>query len=204
MLSFIFEASKNVDLEQNVLGVISGTTITANVPFGTDITSLIPTLEVSPKAQLTPGSDLVTDFSSPVNFTVTAEDGSSKVFTAEISVTPAPYIGKWESNAIDFGLGLMHVMLDINADGTLTLELKEMITGDLDSHSMKGYFDPLSKPKNEIMVTQTHQWIDKKWTETESQRTIMYHFDKAPMMHFFYCYCYPKSNWAFEVDLNKI
>ncbi|MBT3747420.1 MAG: hypothetical protein HOG34_00445 [Bacteroidetes bacterium] len=201
--SFIFEASKNVALEQNIVGVISGTSITASVPFGADIISLIPTIMVSTGAELTPGSGQTTDFSSPVTYTVTAEDGSIKEFDALVALAPAPYVGTWRSNAINFGLGLMYVQVEIDDEGALTLVLEDLISGDLNSNSLKGSFNPKSGSNEDIAVSQAFQWIDKKWTATNAERTFMYHFDNAPAMHFYYCYCYPKDSWAFEVDLHK-
>lgn len=203
VLSFIFEASKNAELDHNILGVISGTSITATVPFGTDVSILIPSIEVSPKAQLTPASAGAIDFSSPVSFTVTAEDGSTKEFTAAVPVEPAPYIGSWTSSTIDFGQGLMHVVVTMDAEGHFEMKLQELVTGELDAQSVKGYFNPLAEPKTETELVQTHRWVDEKWTEMSEMRTIMYHFDAKPKMRFYYCYCYPKNSWAFEVDLTK-
>ncbi len=203
VLSFIFEASKNATLDQNVIGVVSDNILVANVPFGTDVSALVPTFEVSPKAQISPAEGTALDFSSPVTFTVTAEDGSTKDFVTDIAIEPAPYLGSWRSNAIDFGLGLMYVHVEANENGDITMELEELISGDLDAQSFKGSFNPITLAHEQVLVSQTHQWLDKKWTETNAERTIMYHFEKAPMMRFYYCYCYPIDSWAFEVDLHK-
>ncbi|MCK5821475.1 MAG: hypothetical protein KAH17_06300 [Bacteroidales bacterium] len=206
VLSFIFEASKNVELDQNILGIISGNTISANVPFGTSISNLIPSIEVSPDAQLNPIGGIATDFSSPVSFTVTAEDGTIQVFTTNMAVEAAPYIGTWRSGTIDFGLGLMHVSVCISVEGNICIEFQEMLTGELNSHSLKGSFDPLAKPNAEVELDQTHQWERNQWSEAADQRTVMYYFKSniSSTMHFYYCYCYPMQEWAFEVDLNKI
>ncbi len=202
VLSFIFEASKNAELDHNTIGVISGTLITANVPFGTTISSLTPSIEVSPKAQLSPSETSITNFTSPVSYTVTAEDGTTKVFTTNMVVEPAPYMGTWVSNSIDFGLGLMHIEVIIDAEGNFQMEFQEMISGDLGEQSLKGRFDPLSKPNSDIFVEQTHKWSANQWVEFAGTRTIMYNFEASPKMHFYYCDCYPKSGWVFEVDLN--
>lgn len=45
-------------------------TITVYVPGSVDITSAVPTIEVSPNAQVTPGSGIAHDFSQPVVYTV--------------------------------------------------------------------------------------------------------------------------------------
>jgi hypothetical protein len=203
ILSFIFEASKNVELEQNILAVINGNTITVDVPFGTVTSGLIPTIEVSPKAMLAPQAGAAMDFSAPVSFTVTAENGSTKDFTASVAVAPAPYIGNWSSNAMDFGLGLMYVKVKISPEGAIQMELKEIVSGDLHNESIKGEFSPQEKPGTEVLVNQTHKWVANQWTEQTNLRTIMYKFESNDNMRFYYCYCYPKVQWAFEVDLHR-
>lgn len=52
--------------------------ITASLPFGTDFTSLAPTITVSPKATITPPSGVANDFSDTTNYIVNAEDGSTQ------------------------------------------------------------------------------------------------------------------------------
>lgn len=56
----------------------SSKTITVMVPFGTPLTSLTPTIAVSVGATVSPESGVVGSFASPVNYTVTAEDGTTK------------------------------------------------------------------------------------------------------------------------------
>ena len=57
----------------------SAKTIVAVVPFGTNVTGLVPMITISEKASVVPASGTVVDFTNPVNFTVTAEDGSTVV-----------------------------------------------------------------------------------------------------------------------------
>lgn len=61
-------------------------TVKAEVPIGTDLTKLVPTLTVSEKATISPASGVVQDFSKAVTYTVTAEDGSTQVYTVTISI----------------------------------------------------------------------------------------------------------------------
>lgn len=58
-----------------VTATITGTNIALSVPFGTDLTSLVPTITISEKATISPASGLARNFSSPVTYIVTAEDG---------------------------------------------------------------------------------------------------------------------------------
>ena len=70
-----------------VAATISGNNITASVPYGTDITNVAPQIAVSAGATITPASGLARDFSSPLTYTVTAEDGqTTTTFTVTITV----------------------------------------------------------------------------------------------------------------------
>lgn len=48
------------------------------MPYGSDIRTLAPTFQLAPKASITPASGSIRDFTSPVSYTVTAEDGTTK------------------------------------------------------------------------------------------------------------------------------
>ena len=66
-----------------VTATIGANTITATVPYGTDLTNLTPLDTASPHATISPiGAQ---NFSSNVIYTVTAEDGSTKQFTVTIT-----------------------------------------------------------------------------------------------------------------------
>jgi hypothetical protein len=85
--SFNFEGLSPV-----VNGVVSNTNSTINltVPYGTNITSLVPTIIISDKASISPLSNIVQNFTNPVSYTVKAEDGSTKVYTITVIVSPNP------------------------------------------------------------------------------------------------------------------
>jgi hypothetical protein len=61
-------------------------TISAEVPNGTDLTALSPTMVISDKATISPASGASQDFSNPVTYTVTAEDGTSVGYTVTITM----------------------------------------------------------------------------------------------------------------------
>ena len=65
---------------------ITGTQIEVTVPYGTDVKTLTPTIIVSEKASVSPASDVAQNFSSPVIYTVTAEDGSQQTYTVTVVV----------------------------------------------------------------------------------------------------------------------
>jgi hypothetical protein len=60
-------------------------TVTVTVPWDTDWTNLTPDITISPRASIDPASGEPRNFSTPVTYTVTAEDGSK----AEWEVTVA-------------------------------------------------------------------------------------------------------------------
>lgn len=53
-------------------------TVTFNMVEGTDVTALVPVITVSTGATISPASGTAQDFSSPVAYEVTAEDGTTK------------------------------------------------------------------------------------------------------------------------------
>ena len=63
-------------------------TVSAEVPNGTDLTSLSPTIVISANATVNPASGAAQDFTNPVVYTVTAEDGTSVGYTATITMGP--------------------------------------------------------------------------------------------------------------------
>jgi len=73
-------------------GTISGTAIAVTVPYGTDVTKLVATftttgasVAVGTTAQVS--GTTPNDFTNPVTYTVTAEDGSTQSYTVTVTVT---------------------------------------------------------------------------------------------------------------------
>ncbi|MDR2670804.1 MAG: discoidin domain-containing protein, partial [Oscillospiraceae bacterium] len=62
-------------------------TIKAALPFGTDVTNLTPEI-VHTGASINPPSGAVIDFTSPVDYRVTAADGSIRTYTVTVTVRP--------------------------------------------------------------------------------------------------------------------
>ncbi len=79
---FIFSATDNTALNQDVIGAIDigNNTIILNVPFGTDVTALQPTITISEGATLDPNT-AARNFSTPRSYTVTSEAGNTKEYT---------------------------------------------------------------------------------------------------------------------------
>lgn len=83
-----------------VAATISGTNITAEVPAGTDVTALTPVIVTSDGATVDPTT--AQDFSSAVEYTVTAEDGvTKKTYTVTITVAdPATGVEEAEAEVV--------------------------------------------------------------------------------------------------------
>ena len=61
-------------------------TIIIDIPAGTDVSKLIPVINVSSKATVTPASGVMQNFTEPVVYTVMAEDGSTAQYTVIINI----------------------------------------------------------------------------------------------------------------------
>jgi hypothetical protein len=85
-------------LTPNVDGVIDETnhTVSLTVPFGTDVTAIIPDISVSPKASISPSSikpdntPNPQNFTNPVTYTVKAEDSSAQNYIVTVVVASDP------------------------------------------------------------------------------------------------------------------
>ena len=61
-------------------------TVTLFMPEGTDITELVPTIEVSEGATVSPASGEAQDFTNPVTYTVMAQNGTTAEYTVSVFV----------------------------------------------------------------------------------------------------------------------
>lgn len=74
----------------DAVGTIDGTNIAIEVPNGTAVTALAPTITVSTGATVSPTSGTEQDFTNAVTYTVTAEDGeTTKAYTVTVTVAEA-------------------------------------------------------------------------------------------------------------------
>jgi hypothetical protein len=63
-------------------------TITAIVPFGTDVTGLSPAIGLPDRATVHPASGVAQNFTHPVEYTVTASDRQTYTYTATVHIIP--------------------------------------------------------------------------------------------------------------------
>ena len=92
--AFAFLKTQNPLLSSDIVGTISGTDISITVPPDTDTTSLVPTVSFT-GTTLTPGNNVAQAFTegTGVQYTVTAGDNSTKIYTVTVFEPPIPGAG---------------------------------------------------------------------------------------------------------------
>lgn len=71
----------------NINSYATPATVSVTVTAGTDVTKLVPTVILPDFATISPASGIAQDFSKPVTYTVTAEDGTKKAYTVTVVVS---------------------------------------------------------------------------------------------------------------------
>jgi hypothetical protein len=95
LTAFKFLSANNPGLGGDRVGKIAGSNIAVTVPAGTDVTRLVATFETT-GASVAVGSTsqdsgaTKNDFTSPVSYTVTADDLSKQAFTVTVGFEPNP------------------------------------------------------------------------------------------------------------------
>lgn len=86
IVSFRFEG-----LTPPVNGVVNNTnhTVALEVPSGTSLTALVPTIVLSENATVSPASGVAQNFTSTVTYTVTAQNGATQPYTVTVTVAAA-------------------------------------------------------------------------------------------------------------------
>ncbi len=79
ILSFRFDALDDSGVIDQIARKISFV-----LPTGTDVTQLVPTIVVSEGATVEPASGVAQDFTNPVTYTVTAQNGTTAVYTVTV------------------------------------------------------------------------------------------------------------------------
>lgn len=98
-VNFIASSEKEItafELAPNQVGsaVINSAaaTITLSMPTGSNLANVVPQmLTISPSATINPTPSVARNFSSPVTYTVTAQDGTTKVWTITVNVITPTY-----------------------------------------------------------------------------------------------------------------
>ena len=111
--------------------VISGTNVSVTVAAGTSVTALAPTYRVSPGASGNPASGSTQNFSNPLAYTITADNGTSKktyivtvssaILTWNSNISGSWNDGsKWVSGTSPASTGLASYSLNFDVAGTYT------------------------------------------------------------------------------------
>jgi len=84
--------SFHIFLNHDIAGIVDETnfTVVLNVPYGTDIKNLTPSIVISPSAKVIPASGVSQDFANPVVYRVTAQDGSVQDYKVRVVVSAQP------------------------------------------------------------------------------------------------------------------
>ena len=86
---FVFRQSDNhFNYATDSVATIGTDSITINMPGGTDLSKLIPTIEIAGKS-VQPASGAAQDFTSPVTYTVTDSAGATKNYIVKINLSGA-------------------------------------------------------------------------------------------------------------------
>ncbi len=87
ILSFRFTVADNDTLPADVDGAIDeeNKTIDVRIPFGIKRDNLVPSIDISENATVLPASDQSIDFTNPIKYTVTAQDGSTEEYTVTVT-----------------------------------------------------------------------------------------------------------------------
>ena len=121
LTSFVFDADNNEVLQSNITATVDegAKAIRASVASGTDVTALTPTINTSAKAKVSPTGPQ--NFSSPVTYTVTAEDGTTVNYVVRITVSQSS-----ESELISFAFLKIDNGTDENIVGIIDNDTKEV------------------------------------------------------------------------------
>ena len=85
ILSFSFSIQgEDVKILEEDEDDVIGNIIRVILPADTDVTNLTPTIEIDGES-VDPASGEAQDFTNPIDYTVTAEDGSTKTYTVEVT-----------------------------------------------------------------------------------------------------------------------
>jgi hypothetical protein len=85
LTSFVLDPTENLQLMAAVVAGVSGAEVQLELPAGSDVSALVPRIEHT-GASIEPASGTPQDFSQPVQYVVTADDGSKTTYTVTVTV----------------------------------------------------------------------------------------------------------------------
>lgn len=122
IVNFSFPVSKNTALTGDAAGVITDSVITLLVPHSADVTSLIAefttnSTKVEVNGALQTSGVTANDFSSAVEYTVTAENGDKRVYSVTVNKAPSE-----EKSFSAFSINGISGAID-ESNGTILIQL---------------------------------------------------------------------------------
>lgn len=143
------------------------------VPFGTEVTNLVPMISFSDKSTVNPNSEVAQDFTNSIIYTVTAEDNSIQEYTVSVVVgadpspTPDPILGCMDSSFDNYDSTATEdtdPTLCVNDPDPIPDPVVDIITPSITSYSLNGIsgditVNPLSNP----MVINLNSSEDVNW-----------------------------------------
>ncbi len=110
IISFSFD-----NLNPKIVAKIDSVTnkITATLPVGSDLARQTPTIIVSEKATISPTSGILQDFTQPLKYTITAEDGSTKSY--EVKIVAVPKSSKKDIISFTFEINFVKIVAIIDS-----------------------------------------------------------------------------------------
>lgn len=134
-------------------------TIEVTMPYGTDLTSLSPTVTISAKASVSPVSGAAQNFSGSVVYTVTAEDGNEQEYTVTVTCEDAPteYDVTYDLTNITANNQPGKVELGEKLEVTLTAKsgytLPESITVEMGGNTLEGTDYTYDKSTGKVVIS---------------------------------------------------
>jgi len=118
-------------LNPEVVGAVDETkySVTLNVPYGTDVKNLVPAIVISPGATILPASDLPQDFTNPVTYMVTAQDGSIQNYEVSVIVAAPQAVSKKSSQSGSIALTVIIFVVIIAVIAVISLFVWKKIKG---------------------------------------------------------------------------
>lgn len=138
--SFIFKAADNAGLTTDIAGVVSADSVVVTVPYGTNITSLKPSIQHI-GVLITPVSGAAQNFSAPVTYVVKAADGSTKNYLAvvKIHINSTVYAGSADGKLYAFDGDNGTVKWTYSTNGTINEACPAYYNGIVFIGSTDGY-----------------------------------------------------------------
>lgn len=116
ILSFALPAQLGPETINSETGEIS-----LNVPTGTSVNSMVPQILISAKANISPSASTARNFTTPVQYLVTSENGTEKNWTVTVGL-----LNSDQKEIVDFKLSPLQIgNASIGSDGIISVKMPE-------------------------------------------------------------------------------